>query len=273
MNLRLRQTLRRIVQKGSLSKAGRCFMQIWGWADRRLDYVAFNRSLDPETNGEDWLIRQVPVKPRIVDIGFHLGGFSQRVLKHHPGAEILAFDPTGRAWQSWKRLFQKGERVKFFRWAVSDHEGRGRFHDSGDECASLARRSPDAKACKVRIRCLDQIPEIAEEPVSLLKIDAEGFDLNVLEGASRLLRKKWFRIILFEYADGWVANRRFLAEADLFLKKHRYQLFRLYPQFLAPFRYQPAEERFDLGCMFVALPTPIRNRAVPAIRPDPFRQA
>lgn len=248
-------------------------MRIWSWADRRLDYVAFNRSLDPETNGEDWLIRQVPAKARIVDVGFHLGGFSRRVLKHHPGAEILAFDPTGRAWESWKRLFQKGGRVKFFRWAVSDHEGRGRFHDSGDECASLARRSPNAKTCKVRIRRLDHIPEIAEEPVSLLKIDAEGFDLNVLEGATRLLRKKWFRIILFEYADGWVANRRFLAEAARFLGDHKYQLFRLYPEFISPCQYSPAEERFDLGCMFVALPSPIRKRTAPMIRPDPFRQA
>ena len=238
--------------------------------DRRIDYVVLNRSLDPETNGEDWLIRQLPPGPTVIDVGFHQGGFSRRVLKHRPQARILAFDPSLGARRAWKTHFGKSSPVRFLPVALADREGIGNFHDSGDECASLVRRSPGARSSRVRICRLDRIPEVKETPVDLLKIDAEGFDLNVMEGAARLMRKNWFRIILFEYADGWAANRRLLAEADVFLKNQGYGLFRLFPEFLVPFRYQAAEERFDLGCMFVALPrAPQPGMRLP-VSTDPF---
>jgi hypothetical protein len=89
--------------------------------------------------------------------------------------------------------------------------------------------------------------------IDLLKIDAEGFDLHVIEGAAGLLAAQAIDVVMFEYADGWISSRRFLQEACAFLEGHNYQMFRLYNGFLAPFAYETRHENFSLGCMFVAV--------------------
>ena len=91
--------------------------------------------------------------------------------------------------------------------------------------------------------------------------------MNVLEGASALLTAQSVDLILFEYNDVWLNNRRTLAEAAAFMGRHPYALFRLFNGFLVPLNYSPREERFDLGCMIVA----VSHRRMQS-NPPPLRQ-
>lgn len=73
--------------------------------------------------------------------------------------------------------------------------------------------------------------------VSLIKIDAEGYDLNVLEGASGLLAAEDVDIFMFEFASGWAATKRYLWEAVEYMDPMPYKLFRLFNGFLCPLAY------------------------------------
>jgi hypothetical protein len=104
------------------------------------------------------------------------------------------------------------------------------------------------------------------EHIDFVKIDAEGYDLAVLEGARQLMQAQAIDAFMFEYASGWIATRRFLGEADRYVKECGYSLFKLFPDFLAPFVYRPEYETFH-GAMFVGLsPSALAKRTFP-IRP------
>jgi hypothetical protein len=129
--------------------------------------------------------------------------------------------------------------VRFEPLALSHEVDEARFYDSDSMSSSLAPgRSEHAASYPVPVSTLDiYTQQHGIDHIDLVKIDAEGFDLNVLEGASRLLDEQKIDIFLFEYADA----------------SKPYRFYRLFNGFLSPFTYNITAERFDLGCMFVGV--------------------
>jgi FkbM family methyltransferase len=239
---------------------------------RKWGYVVLNRSLNSTTNGEYWLISQLPPQPLVFDVGFNTGDFSREVLRQRPASRIVGFDPARPIQRLFAETLAGETRVRLEPLALSHEAGEARFYDSDTMSSSLAPgRSDQASAYVVSVSTLDRYTEQhGIDHIDLVKIDAEGFDLNVLEGAGRLLDGQKIDIFLFEYADGWINNRRFLKEAVDYLAKKPYQLYRLFNGFLSPFTYDVTAERFDLGCMFVGVShrrkqrDPLPERAFPA---------
>jgi FkbM family methyltransferase len=230
---------------------------------RRWNYVIMNRSLHSDTNGEYWLVQQLPANATVVDVGFNLGDFTETVLKSNASARVLGFDPARPIARHYAEKFSAERRLQFHPLALSDRPGRALFHDADNMSSSLAPgRSPNEHAYEVEITTLDDFARAhALQTIHLLKIDAEGFDLNVLEGSRQLMQAQRIEMFLFEYADGWINNRRFLREAADFIESQPYKLYRLFNGFLVPFHYSCAEERHDLGCMFVGVSRQLMDRA------------
>lgn len=49
--------------------------------------------------------------------------------------------------------------------------------------------------------------------IDLLKIDAEGYDFNVLSGAKSMLSSHAVELVQFEYNHRWIENRKLLKDA------------------------------------------------------------
>jgi hypothetical protein len=101
--------------------------------------------------------------------------------------------------------------------------------------------------------------------IDFVKIDVEGYDLAVLEGAHQLMQARAIDAFTFEYDGYWIASRRFLGEADCYIRDCGYSLFKLFPNFLAPFAYRPKYETFQ-GAMFVGLSPSVLTRGTFPIR-------
>ena len=66
---------------------------------------------------------------------------------------------------------------------------------------------------EIELITLDQyVVEKQIERIQFIKIDAEGHDYNVLEGASDIMSKGLVDFIQFEYSWRWIDNRRFLKD-------------------------------------------------------------
>lgn len=226
---------------------------------RRFETILLNHSLHSPTNGEYWLLSQLPTSGTVTvfDVGFHTGDFSARVLEARPEASIVAFDPWRPARQACANRFPDDKRIRFESLALSNSEGFARFHDYGNMCNSLASRTDAGNQCEgydvpvstLATWCISN--EVSR--ISLLKIDAEGFDLPVMQGAEALLRESRIDLIMFEYATGWIAARNFLGDAAAFFRPLPYTLHRLFNGFLAPYSYDLLDEAPGLRAgMFVA---------------------
>jgi FkbM family methyltransferase len=232
--------------------------------------MIFNNDLRPQINGEEWLISRLQ-NPRVVlDVGFHRGDWTRACSERFPGVQAYCFDP----WPKARGFFEEanfGNNVEFFDIALSNADGTAKFYDYGSACNSLVRRDLEALqlvgAYEVEVTTLDSWSATHHvDQIDFVKIDAEGYDLAVLQGCSGLLKAQAIDAFCFEYADGWIESRRFLGEADTYIKEVGYSLFKLFPNFLAPVTYTLAHERFD-GAMFVGLsPAALARHSFPIRR-------
>jgi FkbM family methyltransferase len=222
----------------------------------KLYNIILNNDLTPEINGERWLVSRLRDPRVVLDVGFHRGDWTRDCVERFPGATVYAFDP----WHLAQVFFTEskfGGNVQFFDLALSNTEGTSRFYDYDSACNSLApnayETSPLVGSYDVEVTTLDSWCALHNiEHIDFVKIDVEGYDLAVLEGAHRLLEARAIDAFCFEYASNWIGSKRFLGEADRYVRDRGYSLFKLFPRFLAPFAYRPEYETFH-GAMFVGL--------------------
>ena len=252
-----RQTRHRVLQAVLWSPLGLRAVRAYQGFARRWEYVVMNRSLLAECNGEYWLLSLLPPAPLIVDVGFNRGDFSRQALTLRPRARIVGFDPAVSMVRAFATAFAGEPRVELMPFAVGNARVEAEFHDSGDGSSSLVgEASPGSETYQVQTVTLDEFAsERGWSKIDLLKIDAEGYDLHVLEGAEGLLATQAIDMFSFEYNAPWIASRRFLSDAWAYLQGKPYRLFRLFNGFLTPFQYSHRAERHDLGCIYVGVST------------------
>ncbi len=156
-----------------------------------------------------------------VDVGANLGIMTLAAARAvGPKGKVIAFEP----FEQTKRLLERtvwanglGQMVTIHHAAVSDHEGTHEFH-VGPTCghnslfplASSGIPTPGVKetgtTVTVNLVRLDQVlSETA--PVHLLKIDAEGAELEVLESAAKIIRSQPEISLIVEFGPGHLKRR------------------------------------------------------------------
>jgi len=256
---------RNIKQQIGISVIFGMFFPLFIRLAKAFDYwsvVINNITFNADINGEYWLVDEfVKDEAVCIDVGFNMGDWSEYVIGGNPSAKVFAFDPCLAVIDRFKSQKKPLKNIDLIQLALSDSEGVMPFYDYGNfnGCNSLAQRNIDfdksvePNIYQVDITTLDiwtKKNDIAH--IDLLKVDAEGYDLNVLEGANDLLDTQAVDVIMFEYASGWFCNKRFLVEAVDFLADKPYKLFKLFPSFLVPYSYRPQHEG-KLFSMFVAI--------------------
>lgn len=247
----------RILQRILWSPLGMPVVRASSWLAQRWTAVVMNRSARPSSNGETWLPSLLSRTPTVVDVGFHMGDFSHAVLAARPLGRIVAFEPAASIRRRYEERHRPvDDRITLESMAVSDAEGEFIFHDDASEQNSLAEIDPTERTVNYPVRTTTLDSYTANhgiEHVDLLKIDVEGYDLHVLQGAERLLADQRIDVFVFEYNFAWVLARRYLRDAVVFVATKPYRLFRLFNGFLSPLEFSHREERFDHTTMFVGV--------------------
>lgn len=210
--------------------------------ERMFDTVVRSHSLIGHSNGERWLLALMDEEPVTIDVGFHDGASTNEILRVRPKGRVIGFDPSRFARESYERNFAADQRISFESMGLAAEPGVLVFHDYENMCNSLAPRKEmpgQTPSCyKVPITTIDKYcDERGIGHVNFMKIDAEGYDLNVLEGARGLLSSQGVDIFCFEFASGWAATRRYLWEATEYFEPLQYRLFHLFNGFLCPLVY------------------------------------
>ncbi len=141
-----------------------------------------------------------------VDIGCHKGEMLPWILKFSPGGPHYAFEPLPEMYQKLVKKFGTSP-VRFFDLALSNQKGTLPFHHvvdmpaySGIQKRKYPVSNPDIQVIEVKTDCLDQVipPDF---PVHFIKLDVEGGEYQVLQGAKALLQKQR-PLVLFEFGLG-----------------------------------------------------------------------
>jgi len=135
----------------------------------------------------------------VIDVGANRGQFLLLAARRFPEADLLAFEPLPGPRKVLRQVLPRRRGVRLFDLALSDSAGTATFHISrADDSSSLLPISDTQVATfpgteevaqlLVRTARLDEVLTRADlRPPVLLKIDAQGGELGVLEGALGLL--------------------------------------------------------------------------------------
>jgi FkbM family methyltransferase len=221
-----------------------------------------------ESNGERLLQRitagGVPQTEEFtaLDVGANVGAWTEAMhrLRGNGLLRIYAFEPAPAiAAILDQAVAALRGRAVVVRAAASDGDGTTTFFFRADNplLSSIADFGHAAAAPiavpTVRLDTFAARERI--ERIHLLKVDAEGYDMAVLRGASPLLASKRIDVIQFEYNFRWIYSRHFLRDAFELLERHGYRLGKLTRDGVEFYqRWQPLMESFHEANFVACLP-------------------
>lgn len=150
-------------------------------------------------------------EPIVFDVGANDGETTQDFLRVFPAARVVAFEPYAKCCAELEEKFRGRPNVRVQNVALGAARGSSLLHlYSGNRMNSLLALDEDPAnpmrqgftatgTAEVRLEALDAFcADHGFTYVDVLKIDTQGYDLQVLKGAAKLLQARRIRTVLLE---------------------------------------------------------------------------
>lgn len=206
-----------------------------------------------KVSGESNFINKLASQPNddgvIIDVGANQGAYSLMCFKAFPGAKVYSFEPHPKTYLSLEKNLS-GKNSLCINKAIGAHCGVLYLFDyanmDGSSHASLYSdviekiHHENVVSHQVEITTIDDfLKENEIQKVSLLKIDTEGHELEVLKGSSRAINNRMIMVIHFEFNEMNVISRSFFKDFVELLQE--YDFYRLLPSGMIPLKYSPVD--------------------------------
>jgi FkbM family methyltransferase len=234
---------------------------------RRINIALFHMSLrglgilnweNDRISGERHLITTILPKviesdpPLFFDVGANIGDYSSALLSRFPKAFIHAFEPHPRNYMRLTERMPSGN-VTAHNIAIGERLGKSILYDRADCDGSIHASLHEAVISEIhrselviREIELETLDHFAEKEgisyIDFMKIDTEGNELAVLQGALKLIQQGKIGCIHFEFNEMNIVSRVFFRDFRKILKN--YEFFRLLPSSLLPLGKTPRARGF-----------------------------
>jgi FkbM family methyltransferase len=209
-----------------------------------MNEARFDAPNDPASNGEHMVqatvLRYAPAGRKIVvlDIGANVGDWTIAMLQHsakNQDVQVHAFEPCRGTYNILVNRLGTRRGVGLVTTvckACSSSPGTATLHVAGVGAGT------NSLTCTDQMGDLEDVPvtsvdeycrEAQVDHVTLMKIDAEGHDLEVIRGAARMLRQHAIDVVQFEYNQRWIYGHSFLRDAFNFVAPLGYAIGKVTP--------------------------------------------
>lgn len=150
----------------------------------------------------------------VFDIGANTGQYSQAFLENS-NAKIFAFEPMKKSYEKLiNNTLKYGNRITGFNYALGEKENEALiyFNTDEDQLASLSKdvqsipylAKNNVKSTKIQVRTIDNVfMELTRQgvitSVDVIKIDTEGFEFEVLQGARSVIKNNPPKAVIIEF--------------------------------------------------------------------------
>lgn len=149
----------------------------------------------------------------IFDVGAHVGQTADRFAAAFPGARVFSFEPNPHSFAKLRAVADGLKRVEAINAAVGDTDGTATFYvNQLDVNSSLLKAAPGASQylfnekgmlleseIQVPVLTLDRFCGSRRiERIDVLKLDAQGYELRILDGARDLMSRLAIPLIYLE---------------------------------------------------------------------------
>ena len=184
---------------------------------------------------------------KIIDIGAHKGEFLENMLKIEKVNSFYAFEPQKNIFNELNEKFSKNEKITLFNFAMDKEITNKKLKiNKLSMTSSLAEinekslylkvknfltssRSNFEDEYEIQTNTVDKIFENISLQKSLLKIDVEGFEMNVIEGSKIKLEEIPFVLLENQFGNHY-KNNNFKDIIELLSKRN----FKICKKFIFP---------------------------------------
>jgi len=143
----------------------------------------------------------------VLDVGANMGLISLILSNKYPEKEIYAFEPNPSTFRNLQNNKEnnRAKNIQLNKIAVGGEEGSIPF-DPNPTCRGLAGQVADQDGTTIEVPSVSLDTFASRQSLSriaLLKIDVEGYEKAVLEGAASLLEQKRIQAVYFEVCPKW----------------------------------------------------------------------
>ena len=179
---------------------------------------------------------------KIIDIGAHKGEFLENTLRLEKISSFYAFEPQKNIFKELKEKFSNNQKVTLFNFAMDKEIANKKLKiNKLSMTSSLAEINEKSLYLKIKnfltfsktnfeveyevqTNTVDKIFENINLQKALLKIDVEGFEMNVIEGSQMKLKEIPFILLENQFGNHYKNNnfkdiRRFLSEQSFIIHK------------------------------------------------------
>jgi FkbM family methyltransferase len=206
--------------------------------------------VNPEVSGERAILDRVAKSAEragrgeeplcIFDVGANLGQFLNIALDclGNRKAGVHCFEPGLKAYGRLCEAAANRPGVVVNNFALGKAAGRlPLFYDAeASDLASLTKQNLAHRGIEmnqsemVEVQTVDQYCQAREiRRIDLLKIDVEGHELDVIEGASEMFRRSAIEFVTFEFGNASVDARVFMKDYFAFFQAHGMRIARITP--------------------------------------------
>lgn len=196
-----------------------------GWMvpddDTRVTYLLENdMDMKTPTYEEKYrklIIEHLPNKRTFVDVGANVGIWSLPMTEHFKN--VISYEPSRQNIECIKINIPRG--IELREKAVADFNGEAKFHQAGKNCG-------DGKLCREGVKSSYTVPVVKLDDenlqnVDMIKIDTQGWELEVLKGMINLIKfqQPWIMIEVNEDIDKCCELMESLDYETIYVKSKR----------------------------------------------------
>ncbi len=142
----------------------------------------------------------------IIDVGSNVGEYTELFKNINKNIEVVCFEPQKKIFNNLKKNLKNYKKIKFYNLAIgsyntyknlntnlgssyissfSNFNKKSKYYKVRN---SLLNQSDIKKYEKVKVVRLDSFKEFKKKKIDLIKIDVEGYEIEVLKGMGKILK-------------------------------------------------------------------------------------
>lgn len=229
--------------------------------EKLLQYTKNDNNPEMMENGEAWLIEQYAQNWGVVfDVGANMGLWTNFVKKNNKESVIHAFEPVQKTFKCLSDNVSSNKKIYLHNIALGAHTDEALISIFSEDhgLSSISRKdsfeTSKTTSEKIHIETVDSFCKAQNiNSIDMLKIDVEGYELEVLKGASDMIKKGAVKMIQFEYGSTYIDARIYLADVFTFFQDKPYKIYKLMHKSLQPIPYYNEKLETMRCCNYVCI--------------------
>jgi FkbM family methyltransferase len=171
----------------------------------------------------------------VIDVGANVGQFAIATKQFYPNAVVHSFEPVPESFEKLQKNTAKHNDIYTYNCALGAEQSEIVFYKNEHSHASSALKVSDFQKenipetihfTEIKVKCIElgklDFKKPLEKPI-LLKLDVQGYEKNVLDGSSNLLKKIDYLLLEVSFIQMY-DNEPLFDEIHSYLVQKNFQL-------------------------------------------------